>query len=365
MENCKIDIYINLIDRLLASGHSFALYRLPGQAEVRLVLQYGAARPLRADEVEPRGFLLAPFDESVLRPTLLIEAEAEAVGWEAIARLTEALPPGGEAVLDALPVAHRTSRYAQFFEETKLRILQGEMEKLVAADKRIETGQAHLLGREARVFLQAVERCPEAMVYLLYTPASGRWMGITPEVLLESEADGKQLHTMALAGTKRDTEEPWDLKNRVEHEAVVHYLEDKLSGMGLQPEKGPTHTQRAGALLHLCTDFRFSTDGRCTTMALLRALHPTPAVCGVPKEVALKHILQGEQTDRNYYSGYLGPVGMAEGTHVYVNLRCAQIRQSATLYYAGGGLNRYSELETERAEIDHKMNTLMEMAKIN
>ena len=50
--------YISLIDRLLASGHSFAMYRLPGQAEVRLVLQYGAARPLRADEVEPRGFLL-------------------------------------------------------------------------------------------------------------------------------------------------------------------------------------------------------------------------------------------------------------------------------------------------------------------
>lgn len=348
------------VERLLKSGLGFALFRLPKETAIRLILQTeGETRPLSQGEEEPRGFVLAPFQETALCPTLLIAPQVVAQGWEAIGMATRQLPRHRVCLANPV-VRHTESRYKEFFRQSKEAIQRNEVEKIVAADKQTERGRYHLKEREAELFCKAVEGFPNSMVSLVYTPQSGRWMGITPEVLLKCE--NGIFHTMALAGTKKDEKTEWDQKNQMEHQTVVRYLEETFRQAGIPFTEGTRHTRRAGHLFHLCTEFSLTPTPAYHTSDLIRLIHPTPAVCGMPQEKALRLILSKEKCERNYYSGYLGPINMPEGTHIYVNLRCANIHRHKTLYYGGGGLNQFSELEKEQQEILHKTNVLKQLA---
>ena len=94
----------------------------------------------------------------------------------------------------------------------------------------------------------------------------------------------------------------------------------------------------AGALSHLKTDFQFSLKDNKGLGDLLKVLHPTPAVCGLPKEEAYRFILQNEGYDRRYYSGFIGWLDPEGRTDIYVNLRCMHIEDEQLTLYAGGGL---------------------------
>ena len=348
------------VERLLKSGLSFALFRFPKETTIHLILQTeGETRLLSPGEKEPRGFIFAPFQECSQCPTLLIEPQIMAQGWEAIGMATRQLPKRKVSLANP-HVRHAESRYKEFFRQSKEAIQRKEVEKIVAADKQTERGRYHLKGREAELFCKAVEGFSNSMVSLVYTPQSGRWMGITPEVLLKG--GNGMFHTMVLAGTKKDEETEWDRKNQMEHQTVVRYLEETFRQGGIPFTKGTRYTRRAGHLFHLCTEFSLSPTPAYHTSDLIRLIHPTPAVCGMPQENALRLILSKEKCERNYYSGYLGPINMPEGTHIYVNLRCANIHRYKTLYYGGGGLNQFSELEKEQQEILHKINVLKQLA---
>ena len=91
---------------------------------------------------------------------------------------------------------------------------------------------------------------------------------------------------------------------------------------------------------------------------MLALLHPTSAVCGLPKEPALQFILENEGFDRSYYSGFLGPVNSATGTHLYVNLRCMELLEKEAILYAGAGITAESNPEKEWQETQHKMQTM-------
>ena len=54
----------------------------------------------------------------------------------------------------------------------------------------------------------------------------------------------------------------------------------------------------------------------------MQTLHPTPAICGLPKAEAWQFIIENEPHSRRYYSGFCGPVSAIEGTRLYVSLRC-------------------------------------------
>ncbi len=90
---------------------------------------------------------------------------------------------------------------------------------------------------------------------------------------------------------------------------------------------------------------------------MIEALHPTPAVCGTPREVAADLIAQAEETPRGLYSGFVGPVG-PEGVSLYVNLRTASFSRATVTLWAGGGLLAASEEETEWLETCAKTQTI-------
>ena len=87
-------------------------------------------------------------------------------------------------------------------------------------------------------------------------------------------------------------------------------------------------------------------------------LHPTPAVCGIPLEKSRALILETEQHNRGYYTGFLGPV-TAKSISLFVNLRCMQVLPEKCVLYVGGGITRDSEMEKEWLETEAKAETLL------
>ena len=107
--------------------------------------------------------------------------------------------------------------------------------------------------------------------------------------------------------------------------------------------------------MHLRTDFRFHLKSEVSTAELLAKLHPTPAVCGLPKDEAKEFIIKNESIDRKYYSGFAGPLNLNGETHLYVSLRCMNIVDNQYIVYAGGGIMSESVVEEEWKETELKI----------
>ena len=92
------------------------------------------------------------------------------------------------------------------------------------------------------------------------------------------------------------------------------------------------------------TDFNFTLSNNNHLGTLLDSLHPTPAVCGLPKSEALKFIAANEHNNREYYSGFAGRISVNGETDINVSLRCMKIYSNhATLFSVGGLINQSSE----------------------
>ena len=119
---------------------------------------------------------------------------------------------------------------------------------------------------------------------------------------------------------------------------------------------------KAGNLVHLRSDFSFTLDDSLTDGnglgKLVDALHPTPAVCGLPKQEAMEFIIANESIDRRYYSGYCGPWNVGGMTALFVSLRCMELSAHRSVLYAGGGLLAESSEESEWQETMMKMEAM-------
>ena len=111
--------------------------------------------------------------------------------------------------------------------------------------------------------------------------------------------------------------------------------------------------------MHLKTDFYFHLKETDRLGDVLCQLHPTPAVCGLPKQAAYDFILQNEGHNRSYYAGIIGWLAPHDGqTALYVNLRCMHLTGKKATLYAGGGILPSSVEESEWQETQHKMETM-------
>jgi isochorismate synthase len=91
---------------------------------------------------------------------------------------------------------------------------------------------------------------------------------------------------------------------------------------------------------------------------MLKLLHPTSAVCGMPMEPSFKFIQENEPHEREFYAGYLGPVNIEFESHIYVNLRCLKWRGDHIFLYAGAGVTIDSLPQQEVEEVEIKMDTI-------
>ena len=141
---------------------------------------------------------------------------------------------------------------------------------------------------------------------------------------------------------------------------MTEYIGGCLRERGVRFTLEGPYTATAGELAHLKTDIRFRLSSVEALGDILQALHPTPAVCGLPKEEAFRFILSHEGYDRSYYAGFLGRWEPEGKTALYVNLRCMQCGEGAEKIrlYAGGGILPASVCEEEWMETERKLQTM-------
>jgi isochorismate synthase len=202
---------------------------------------------------------------------------------------------------------------------------------------------------------------PSAFVYYFEDAELGTWIGASPEILFQKE--GNSGFTVALAATKKVAEnEPWNTKETLEQAFVTDFIEERLTGLKVEDlEKNGPYEHQAGPVKHLKTDFSFSI-GSNSTFAFLEALHPTPAVSGLPQHLSLEFIESLEKHQRELYAGYIGLVAENQAS-VYVNLRCAQIQNGSIHLYLGGGYTKDSDPELEWKETENKSKTILDLVQ--
>lgn len=320
----------------------------------------GTARLLYTIEEldEQKGFVIAPFCPSDSLPIVLIEPDCFEIPQLPLAGSPKQCQPDPNNTCFASPEAvkeHYREAFRRFIEPLQRK----KFDKLVLS--RSQTiGRASGFSATA-AFYQACRQYKYSYIYLCHTPQTGTWMGSTPEIILAGQQG--EWHTVALAGTQPLQNDgclptSWDEKNKEEQGIVAAYVRNQLDSLGIRFTEQAPCPVHAGALSHLRSDFGFSLPDNRKLGDLLKRLHPTPAVCGLPKEEAYRFILDNEGHNRRYYSGFIGWLDPEGKSDLYVNLRCMHIHPHAFTLYAGGGLLASSCLESEWQETEAKMQTM-------
>lgn len=143
-------------------------------------------------------------------------------------------------------------------------------------------------------------------------------------------------------------------KDRAEHDFVVRDMVARLRALGCSVQRDvEPHVLALARIQHLETKIAAEVPGGISLLNILESLHPTPAVCGIPRSVALSAIAEGEVFDRGWYAG---PVGWfdSEGKGIFVPaLRSAVCSGDRWRLFAGGGIVPGSDpaLEWEETEL--------------
>lgn len=365
------------IQDALSQGFPFSLWKTPGQNEKHLIIsQQGLSH---VDEVNLEdstpGFVFAPFlpeEKKILFPADLLFRFVDGVLIEA--------PPQ-----DSYNFNHSDEQHIHSVNARKSENLTGlaDFKNLVALSvKKIEAGEFEKIVPSRvkdisldkgfdllNTFELLCENHPHALVSLVSSSETGTWMGATPELLVS--VTGSKFRTVALAGTLPYSPDmnlksvAWTQKEIEEQALVCRYIISCFKKIRLREydEHGPKTTV-AGNVMHLKTDYEV--DMQATNFpqfgsVMLKLLHPTSAVCGMPLEKTLSFLKEKEGYDRQFYSGYLGPINIKKESHVFVNLRCMQLFSDKIRLYAGAGVTADSIVEMEWNETEMKMSNLQKI----
>jgi len=369
-----------------ASGGAFALWRKPRTSKLTFIQDFSTeARrvPLALEEL-PAGFLLHPFADQEDKKAYFIQADRSVqfdldtpIYQEDLPQWLPVLPTDFQGMGLKKEVANHLAKRTQGLSSSKTEgndkdrfltmvglgieaIASGKVEKIVPArTKRVPLPEGFDLGK---TLTRLLEQYPTAFVNFFHLPNIGTWLGASPEVLIETEGDF--FYTMSLAGTQvAKGDNPlksvaWTQKEIEEQALVSRYIVDCFKTIRLREyeEHGPK-TILAGNLVHLRSDFKVNqkTTGFSNLgSVMLSLLHPTSAVCGMPRKEALAFLQTHEGFDRSFYAGFLGPVNIDGATSIYVNLRTASLQEGEALLYAGAGVTEDSDPEKEWEETEMK-----------
>ena len=195
-------------------------------------------------------------------------------------------------------------------------------------------------------------------------------IGATPELLVEKRGSAVLSHP--LAGSARrggdmaeDAEAGAALarsdKDRREHAIVVEYILDILSPLCSQLDcPDGTRLTATRSMWHLGTRIRGRLKDDTMPAPLIAArLHPTPAVCGLPCDLAARQIARLEPVDRGFYAGAVGWCDARGDGAWHVAIRCAEICGRAARLFAGAGIVEGSDPAAETAETDSKFAAML------
>ncbi|RMB56973.1 isochorismate synthase [Dokdonia sinensis] len=349
----------------------FVAYRKPNEKDLKVFLQEDDTLNTTTDYDES-GFVFAPFDTAFAEAILIPDTTAITVS------LSELSFENGEPHHTHSNPADQ-QRHIALVKNGISYIKKSGVKKIVLSRKQTIN---HAYEHPIAIFKRLLHAYPTAFAYCWYHPKVGLWLGATPETLLS--ISNRKFHTMALAGTQpyKDTlSVSWGTKEIQEQQFVTDAIVQNLKPILSDIKVTPAQTHRAGSLLHLKTDISAPFKSTETSLkTIIEALHPTPAVCGLPRSEAKDFILKNEVYERNYYTGFLGELNLQvtrkrsthrrnmenlaygsiqKESHLFVNLRCMEIDAKGAQIYVGGGITEQSNPEAEWQETVDKLSTML------
>jgi len=341
----------------------FVAYRKPNETTLSSLFQKDNQLHLTKD-FEESGFVFSPFE--AIENTVLIPlgySEKYEVEYITISRKSN------NEHTSNLPSIEKET-YINLVNKSIKAIEDGELEKVVVSRaEMVELAEIDVVS----LFKRLLNSYKSAFVYCWYHPKVGLWLGATPETLIKIE--GRHFSIMALAGTQvfKDSQNVvWKEKEQQEQQFVTDFIVENLTGLVDEIKVSDTETVKAGNLLHIRTMITAQLKPEISNMKqIISIIHPTPAVCGLPKQKARQFILNNENYNREFYTGFLGEMNMEikkspnsskrnienraytikrKSTQLYVNLRCMKIKNDQALIYVGGGITKSSVPENEWEE---------------
>jgi isochorismate synthase len=266
-------------------------------------------------------------------------------------------------VIPSAVSAHRIEEsdretWSRQVEEIRAKIREGEFEKVVAARHcvvELQNGASCL-----DVLKRLEERFPGCTRFALWR-GNAAFLGATPEVLIARR--GASVLSEALAGSTAQGDAARMLasaKEREEHQLVVRAILDALDPFCDSLRSAPEPSVRElPNVLHMQTPIEGHLREPTNVLTLVQALHPTPAVGGVPTNEAIRWIVEHEGLARGWYSAPVGWVDAAGDGEFVVALRSGLIRDGKAWVYAGAGIMADSDPEAEYVETELKMQALL------
>lgn len=259
--------------------------------------------------------------------------------------------------------------YARAVAAAALRIRRGELAKVVLARTLELTapGEPDL----AAMVWRLAQRDPAGYTFAVPSGPGRTLIGASPELLVARE--GGTLVANPLAGSApRSDDLAEDVrraaallqspKDQHEHAVVVDAVRAALAPYctRLEVPERPTLV-RTAAVWHLSTTVTGDlADPHTTALDLASALHPTPAVCGTPTDVARTVIAGSEPFDRGPYTGMVGWQDADGDGEWVVTIRCAEAAGRTLRLFAGAGVMASSSPEGETAETGAKFRTFLD-----
>ena len=352
----------------------FVIYKKPKETAITAILQNDDTLYF-VDDYTESGFVFAPFDTKQSQSILIPTEDSTQLSFASLENLDDEEKPLGKppSIISTIKRKDHMDLVQRGIDE----INNTRLKKVVLSRKQ---ELPHSYQSPLEIFKKLASKYPTAFVYCWYHPSIGLWLGATPETLLS--VYNRKLHTMSLAGTQKmsDHKIAWGDKEIEEQQYVTDSIVENLQDLVDDLTVSNVQTHKAGALLHLKTDISATLNTTKTELGvIIDALHPTPAVCGLPRNDAKTFIANNEHYNRAYYTGFLGELNIIterkrassrrnvenlaytsikKHTHLFVNLRCMEVDAQGAQLYVGGGITASSNPEAEWEETVNKLQTI-------
>lgn len=339
----ELPLFFKKLEEVITSNLPFVVYRKPNKNLVTVVVQ-NTSKLHTLNSYAAQGFVFAPFNKNEDK---ILFPESETTQFSVVIKNTEDLSfedlkSNIEVVLD---IKKAKEQHVLLIKNAIDFIKGDKADKIVVSRKEIiKKNNFNALNS----YKKMLKNYPNAMVYLWFHPKVGCWMGASPERLIH--VYNNEFKTMALAGTqayKGTLNVDWKTKEKDEQQFVTNYILNTIENIITAVAFSKPYTVKAGNLLHIRTDVVGKLKSDKILGKLVDALHPTPAVCGLPKQTATDFIVEREGYSRSFYTGYLGELNIANECNFYVNLRCMEIKPDLISLFIGGGITKDSIAEKE------------------
>ncbi|MDQ7817718.1 MAG: isochorismate synthase [Melioribacteraceae bacterium] len=248
------------------------------------------------------------------------------------------------------------------------KINSGKVNKVVLS--RMVEYSVNRLPDFTRVISRLKREYPNSYIFI-FKQKSSIFFGASPEKLLKINKNN--IETEALAGTiKRGVTVQEDellskiffddKKELTEHQSVVKYIVNALSDFttDISYDKSP-QIKKLKYIQHLWTPIKAKLKPDYSILSIINRLHPTPAVCGEPKEAALEIIEELEVFDRGLFAGVIGWYNKNGYGEFAVTIRSGLIKENKLLLFAGCGIVEGSTPGQEYRETELKLKSILSL----